>query len=94
MGSICSTVCGDGLVATTEACDDGNLINGDGCDSTCVVEADFSCFAFPGQPSTCSYNKPLNLSISSVVKTPGSNSLSFNFDIGPMLPSLNNINFS
>lgn len=91
---ICTAVCGDGLVAGTEGCDDGNLISGDGCDSFCLTETNFTCFAFPGLPSTCSYNKPLSLNLTSVVKTPGSNSVSFNFDIGPMLPNLNSINIS
>ncbi len=30
--------CGDGLISGTEACDDGNTTNGDGCSSTCTVE--------------------------------------------------------
>jgi len=32
-------VCGDGYVGPNEACDDGNLINGDGCSAACVVES-------------------------------------------------------
>jgi cysteine-rich repeat protein len=31
-------VCGNGKLETGEACDDGNLTNGDGCSSTCTVE--------------------------------------------------------
>lgn len=31
-------VCGNGLIETGEACDDGNLIDGDGCTSACAVE--------------------------------------------------------
>jgi len=31
-------VCGDGVVEGSEACDDGNTINGDGCSSVCTVE--------------------------------------------------------
>jgi cysteine-rich repeat protein len=33
-----SAVCGDGAVGRTEECDDGNLVDGDGCDSQCHVE--------------------------------------------------------
>ncbi|MDD9934820.1 MAG: hypothetical protein OXT09_14520, partial [Myxococcales bacterium] len=33
----------DGMVAPTEDCDDNNLIDGDGCDSTCNIDAGFSC---------------------------------------------------
>eukprot|EP00961_Rhodomonas_salina_P062739 842301-Rhodomonas_salina.1 len=31
-------VCGDGFVGNGEPCDDGNLVDGDGCSSFCVVE--------------------------------------------------------
>jgi len=31
----CVQICGDGIVDPAEACDDGNLIEGDGCDTDC-----------------------------------------------------------
>lgn len=31
----CTSICGDGIVTPAEACDDGNLLNGDGCNSVC-----------------------------------------------------------
>ena len=31
-------VCGDGVLHATEQCDDGNQVNGDGCNSLCTVE--------------------------------------------------------
>jgi fibro-slime domain-containing protein len=34
----CFARCGDGLVLPPEQCDDGNSLNGDGCDSNCKVE--------------------------------------------------------
>jgi cysteine-rich repeat protein len=34
-----SIVCGDGLRDAPEACDDGNLKNGDGCSSACLLES-------------------------------------------------------
>ena len=42
-------VCGDGDVIG-EACDDGNTTAGDGCSTTCTVEAGWQC---TGSPSTC-----------------------------------------
>jgi cysteine-rich repeat protein len=42
--------CGDGVVAGSEACDDGRADNGDGCSSTCAVEGDAIC---TGTPSKC-----------------------------------------
>lgn len=37
--AIGKTVCGDGLAQLPEQCDDGNTIDGDGCSSTCQLEA-------------------------------------------------------
>lgn len=34
------TVCGDGKKQGTEACDDANVIDGDGCSATCTLEPD------------------------------------------------------
>jgi cysteine-rich repeat protein len=34
-----SSVCGNGVLESGEQCDDGNLIDGDGCSSTCRAEA-------------------------------------------------------
>ena len=31
----CSTLCGDGVKAGLEECDDGNTVSLDGCSSTC-----------------------------------------------------------
>lgn len=45
-----ATPCGDGVVNSTEDCDDGNTLSGDGCSATCSVESGWSC---SGQPSTC-----------------------------------------
>src|SRR5262249_52545357 len=42
-------VCGDGAVRTgIEQCDDGNLANGDGCTSGCVIETGWRCPAAGG----------------------------------------------
>ncbi|MDD9954197.1 MAG: DUF4215 domain-containing protein [Candidatus Woesearchaeota archaeon] len=35
----CEERCGDGRVNATEACDDGNTVDGDGCSATCQVES-------------------------------------------------------
>ena len=45
-----ATRCGTGTIDLTEACDDGNLNDGDGCSATCAVEP---CWACTGEPSTC-----------------------------------------
>lgn len=41
--SQCDPVCGDGLTKGEEACDDGGLVDGDGCSSECEIEPGFTC---------------------------------------------------
>ena len=43
--SVCTEICGDGKNMGTfkSECDDGNVIDGDGCSSTCIIEAGFEC---------------------------------------------------
>ena len=48
--SVCTPICGDGLVRGGEACDDGNTSSGDGCSATCTTETGYSC---SGSPSSC-----------------------------------------
>ena len=53
--SHCTTVCGDGLrrgnETTAEGCDDGNLLPGDGCNASCLVEIGWNC-SEEGMPCT------------------------------------------
>ncbi len=41
----CQTACGNAVIGSGETCDDGNKISGDGCSSTCAIEAGNSCSA-------------------------------------------------
>ena len=43
--SAAEATCGDTTLDSNEACEDGNLINGDGCDDTCAIEANWGNFA-------------------------------------------------
>ncbi len=36
-------ICGNGIKEPTEECDDGNILNNDGCDNTCTIEEEYSC---------------------------------------------------
>jgi cysteine-rich repeat protein len=47
-------LCGDGSIAQSESCDDGNDTPGDGCDASCQVELE----------TTCAHAKPLELGVS------------------------------
>jgi cysteine-rich repeat protein len=38
--------CGDSKKQTGEECDDGNFIDGDGCNSSCIAEAGYNCSNF------------------------------------------------
>ncbi|MDP4007611.1 MAG: DUF4215 domain-containing protein [Candidatus Peregrinibacteria bacterium] len=37
--SICNEFCGDGYLEDPEECEDGNIVGGDGCSSTCIDES-------------------------------------------------------
>jgi cysteine-rich repeat protein len=45
--------CGDGIVTWGDTCDDGNRDAGDGCSSSCLVEAEYTCTHELGGPSVC-----------------------------------------
>lgn len=47
---LCPDVCGDGIVGPNEECDDGNHINGDGCDADCFSEGGGSGGGVDGEP--------------------------------------------
>ncbi len=53
-GRVCDPICDDGLVRGLQACDDGNDDDGDGCSSTCAIEAGFTCD--DNEPSECVRN--------------------------------------
>lgn len=46
-GQLCTLLCGNGRMDSGEVCDDGNRVSGDGCSSSCTVEAHYKCPA-PG----------------------------------------------
>ena len=56
--SICTSTCGDGIVAPgMEQCDDGNINPGDGCNASCIIEPGYIC---TGNPSVCMPAPPSN----------------------------------
>jgi len=49
-------------VLYTLSCDDGNLINGDGCSSKCQIEADYTCVGgSTTSASACSFSGSFNI---------------------------------
>lgn len=43
----CPATCGDGTAGPDKECDDGNLLDGDGCSHCCRIEPGFSCMRAP-----------------------------------------------
>lgn len=81
--SVCTSTCGDGIVAPgVEQCDDGNITNGDGCNSVCTIEPGYIC---SGNPSVCTPAPPANDNCSSAITLaaisgtqPGDNTIATN----------------
>ena len=69
------------------ACDDGNLIDTDGCDQNCTIETDYVCMnGTTTTPSICSYNGSISSTVDSSFKDPNSNSMSIVYMITPFSP--------
>ena len=56
--NICVPICGDDYVLSVEGCDDGNSVDGDGCNSSCLVETGWMCQGELAQGSTCKILDP------------------------------------
>lgn len=86
----CKQICGDGYVITL-ACDDGNLIDGDGCSSTCEIEAFHTCendnSRYPS--SKCQFRAKISVTLNSIYKTIQPNSAKAIFDISPFSKKMN-----
>ena len=50
-------ICGDGVNIGIKECDDGNMLDGDGCNSQCIVESGWSCHIEDAQ-DICIKNDP------------------------------------
>ena len=50
VSGVCTNLCGNGIIQGAEGCDDNNLVDNDGCSSSCSVESGYMC---SGSPSTC-----------------------------------------
>jgi len=49
----CDEICGDGKNMGKYECDDGNLINGDGCNEFCMIEEGYKCTHKMDEPDIC-----------------------------------------
>jgi len=57
----CSSLCGDGILVSTEQCDDHNTANGDGCSANCTIEPKYYCTGVINSTSACLSCLPLCL---------------------------------
>ena len=88
----CEEICGDGLLFVL-GCDDGNMINGDGCSINCTVEDNYVCVGGNStHRSVCGYSGSASVSLLTAFKIPTSNSLNltFSLDSASSLLSFNN----
>lgn len=91
----CLAVCGDGLILPSEACDDANSANGDGCSASCTVEAYFVCNSTSAAGSSLCSLTTLKLEEKALQKDPLSNKVTITFEPTPgNLPIFSSIDWS
>ena len=90
----CIGTCGDGMQVTSEACDDGNIINGDGCSSLCLIESKYVCFnGSVSSPSVCLISDGFSLTVKYVRRKLDSNVMQVGILVEPQYANLTEINF-
>jgi cysteine-rich repeat protein len=93
-GSTCLVICGDGR-KLTEDCDDGNVVSGDGCSSSCTPEADYSCFGGSlYSKSICVYVGAITVELTQINRLLASNTAELTFTISPNIRGLTGMNFN
>ena len=67
------------------ACDDGNVVDGDGCSSQCGIEIGYQCSGGnTTSPSVCYYiGSKVTLSLAQITKSKARNQAVFKFDVHP-----------
>lgn len=90
----CVELCGDGTLLVL-ACDDGNIVNGDGCSDQCKIEPDFVCDTLGyNTPSVCRLDTVVELGNTVINKVAGKNELVFAIEISPRSNVYNDFNLS
>ncbi|CAD8090863.1 unnamed protein product [Paramecium sonneborni] len=84
----CASACGDGLwEQNTEQCDDGNLINQDGCDKNCRIELDWYCKNEALKISNCIYKKQPHIQLKLLSQKDSLSEIEVTFSTQMMLQS-------
>ena len=92
----CNDVCGDSITAVGR-CDDGNLVDYDGCDSTCAIENGYHCSyemngTTPGI-STCVLKQSMSVSYLYSERMVDSNTFKMGFQLSPSQSGLSSSSF-
>lgn len=91
---VCVDECGDGKIYTLP-CDDGNLIDGDGCSSSCAVEPDYVCKdGSAATPSRCVYEGMVKLELLCVYKGESLNTAQVLFGLSPFVSNIAKMNLA
>ncbi|CAD8204772.1 unnamed protein product [Paramecium pentaurelia] len=62
LNGICHLIeCGNGIRENQEECDDGNILNNDGCSKNCLIENKWNCLSKDSQTNTCYSQTQINL---------------------------------
>jgi cysteine-rich repeat protein len=60
----------------TKECDDGNVVNGDGCSNTCTIESGYTCSSDSSRkPASFCISIGYSTTLNALIKDPSSNSL-------------------
>jgi cysteine-rich repeat protein len=82
----CLPTCGDNYVLSIESCDDGNLLDGDGCNSSCKVENYWVCTGTLAQGSTCKLPNVTVLSYVGILRDTSANRALLYYLLSPAFP--------
>ena len=85
----CVELCGDGVRLEVE-CDDGNIVNLDGCSDQCKVEDFYSCSQEEMQTSICKLNTSIEITEAEIQKVPEQNKLEITLSISPQTDAYKN----
>jgi cysteine-rich repeat protein len=91
-GTLAST-CGNGLVEDSEECDDANLIDGDGCDTACLIEPQYRCDSTP-PPSVCKIDAVITLTKIGISRLTSANTAVIFFKLNYEFALFRQLNFA
>jgi len=89
----CITNCGDSYLTNSESCDDGNTVNGDGCNNLCQIETNWTCNVTV-QPSLCYVIANITGVVKYVRRVVNANQAEFGIRLSPYYSYFETMNFA